>query len=110
MCGSNLIVRSSSFIYLTSFVWKTRLSPPGGGVIEDSWVGGWALGVRAARQRGESPFLPVLDAILHYLWLYGSIIQIMVTESVFDRLVTRLVTQSSENGFKRREFYNFNSF
>ena len=50
-------------------------------------------------------------------WVYGSIIQLMVTESVFNRLVsgfnrlvTRLVTQSSENGFKRREFYNFNSF
>ena len=53
MCGSNLFVRTSSFIFLNSFVEKTRLSPPGGGVIEDSWVGGWAW---ACAQRGESPF------------------------------------------------------
>ena len=53
MCGSNLFVRTSSFIFLNSFVEKTRLSPLGGGVIEDPWVGGWA---RACAQRGESPF------------------------------------------------------
>ena len=34
----------------------------------------------------------------------------MVTGTVFNRLVTRLVTKSSENGFKRREFGNFNKF
>ena len=64
MCGSNLFVRTSSFIFLNSFVEKTRLSPLGGGVIEDPWVGGWALGVRAARRIA---ILPVLDAIFHYI-------------------------------------------
>ena len=36
MCGSNLFVRTSSFIFLNSFVEKTRLSLPGGGVTEDT--------------------------------------------------------------------------
>ena len=107
MCGSNLFVWTLSFLFFNSLVWKTRLSPLGGGVIEDTWVGG---GGGKCAQRGESPFLPILDAIFHYLWLYGTIIQILVTESVLNQLVTQLVTQSSENGFKRREFYDFNNF
>ena len=89
---------------------KNAVVPPWGRG-NRGYVGGGGRGKRGkCAQRGESPFLPILDAIFHYLWLYGTIIQILVTESVLNQLVTQLVTQSSENGFKRREFYDFNNF
>ena len=72
MCGSNLMVRSSSFIYLNSFVEKTRLSPPGGGVIEESWVGGWALGVRAARRIAIFARFGRYFTLFVTVWLYYS--------------------------------------
>ena len=110
MCGSNLIAWASSFIFLISLIWKTRLSPLWGAGEPAPAARGWGVGDGKCAQCGESPFSPFLRLFSTIHWLYGPIFQIQVTGSVFTRLVTQLVTKSSENGFKRREFCNFNNF